>query len=103
MYDIISKLSDIENASNDIIAKASQRKQEITKEMEKKQEDWDIELAKSTKSKLRNFQNEVQQSISDKLRIQKTHSEQEITQLHLSYEKYKAKYLDTLFAQMVGE
>lgn len=103
MNDIISTLSEIEDASAAIIAEASDRKQVITDEMNQKQLLWDNELEDNTAKELEKISQEVSESIKQKLSIQEKQNDEDIDKMRKEYEQNKSKYLDILFSQMIGE
>jgi hypothetical protein len=103
MDNIISTLSEIEDASAAIIAEASDRKQAITDEMNQKQLLWDNELEDNAAKELEKISQEVSESIKQKLSIQEKQNDEDIDKMRKEYEQNKSKYLDILFSQMIGE
>lgn len=103
MDNIISMLSEIEDASAAIIAEASDRKQAITDEMNQKQLLWDNELEDNAAKELEKISQEVSESIKQKLSIQEKQNDEDIDKMRKEYEQNKSKYLDILFSQMIGE
>ncbi len=103
MDNIISTLSEIEDASAAIIAEASDRKQVITDEMNQKQLLWDNELEDNAAKELEKISQEVSESIKQKLSIQEKQNDEDIDKMRKEYEQNKSKYLDILFSQMIGE
>ena len=103
MDNIISMLSEIEDASAAIIAEASDRKQAITDEMNQKQLLWDNELEDNAAKELEKISQEVSESIKQKLSIQEKQNDEDIDKMRKEYEQNKSKYLDVLFSQMIGE
>lgn len=103
MDNIISMLSEIEDASAAIIAEASDRKQAITDEMNQKQLLWDNELEDNAAKELEKISQEVSESIKQKLSIQEKQNDEDIDKMCKEYEQNKSKYLDILFSQMIGE
>ena len=103
MDNIISTLSEIEDASAAIIAEASDRKQAMTDEMNQKQLLWDNELEDNAAKELEKISQEVSESIKQKLSIQEKQNDEDIDKMRKEYEQNKSKYLDILFSQMIGE
>ena len=103
MDNIISTLSEIEDASAAIIEEASDRKQAITDEMNQKQLLWDNELEDNDAKELEKISQEVSESIKQKLSIQEKQNDEDIDKMRKEYEQNKSKYLDILFSQMIGE
>ena len=103
MDNIISMLSEIEDASAAIIAEASDRKQAITDEMNQKQLLWDNELEDNAAKELEKISQEVSESIKQKLSIQEKQNDEDIDKMRKEYEQNKSKYLNILFSQMIGE
>lgn len=85
MNDVINKLSDIEQASVNIMDSANARKKEIAAQMADKTSSFDAQIQADTAKKLADLRTQMEVDMQAKLSKQKSDAEETLRQMEDSY------------------
>ena len=98
--DVINKLSDIEQASVNIMDSANARKKEIAAQMADKTSSFDAQVQADTAKKLADLRAQMEVDMQAKLSKQKSDAEETLRQMEDSYAAHHTEYAQALFRTM---
>ena len=102
MNDVINKLSDIEQASVNIMDSANARKKEIAAQMADKTSSFDAQIQADTAKKLADLRTQMEVDMQAKLSKQKSDAEETLRQMEDSYAAHHTEYAQALFPVSAG-
>lgn len=100
MDNIVSKLTEIEEAAVSIVRHTEVQKQEYEQQIEQKRLDFDKELSQKTDERISVIKAKQEQSLEQKLRLQRSQSEQNIKAFEEEYELYHEQIAAQIIKRM---
>ena len=101
MNDVINKLSDIEQASVNIMDSANARKKEIAAQMADKTSSFDAQIQADTAKKLADLRTQMEVDMQAKLSKQKSDAEETLRQMEDSYAAHHTEYAPVSYTHLI--
>ena len=101
MNDVINKLSDIEQASVNIMDSANARKKEIAAQMADKTSSFDAQIQADTAKKLADLRTQMEVDMQAKLSKQKSDADKVLAMMEENYRDNHEAYARQLFKAMI--
>ncbi len=102
MNDIITRLSNIEDAASSIVEEANVQKKDIQAEMDSLREEWEQNLEQETQDRILSLQKEMEAATRKKLDDLRMASEKNLALLQASYEENHTRIVQELLEKITG-
>ena len=102
MNDIITRLSNIEDAASSIVEEANVQKKDIQAEMDSLREEWEQNLEQETQDRILSLQKEMEAATRKKLDDLRMASEKTLALLQASYEENHTRIVQELLEKITG-
>ncbi len=102
MNDIITRLSNIEDAASSIVEEANVKKKDIQAEMDSLREEWEQNLEQETQDRILSLQKEMEAATRKKLDDLRMASEKTLALLQASYEENHTRIVQELLEKITG-
>ena len=102
MNDIITRLSNIEDAASSIVEEANVQKKDIQAEVDSLREEWEQNLEQETQDRILSLQKEMEAATRKKLDDLRMASEKNLALLQASYEENHTRIVQELLEKITG-